>query len=76
MGMEWYAFHELYFENLSQTETPSGSVSAELTEKIDCSFGTFEAWSEEFFGIALMRGIGWVVLTQDEHTGRALQHLD
>lgn len=69
-GWEWNGMrlHELYFENLDPSETPQ-SPSPELTAKIASSFGTFEAWSQEFFGIALMRGIGWVALTQDEKTG-------
>jgi len=70
-GWEWNGMrlHELYFENLSKGENIT-NPSAALQEKITASFGTLEAWSEEFFSIALMRGIGWAVLTQDEHTGQ------
>ena len=70
-GWEWNGMrlHELYFENLNKEETLS-DPSSDLREKITASFGTFEAWSEEFFSIALMRGIGWVVLTLDETTGQ------
>ncbi len=68
-GWEWNGMrlHELYFGNLSVTETgtPTGPIEAKLQE----AFGSVEAWETEFFGMALMRGIGWVVLSQDEATG-------
>ncbi len=70
-GWEWNGMrlHELYFENLNREENatdPETSLKNRLAE----SFGTFEAWSEEFFGLALMRGIGWVVLSKDTTTGQ------
>ena len=68
---EWNGMrlHELYFENLSREENIAGPETS-LKDMLAASFGTFEAWEEEFFGIALMRGIGWVVLSRDESTGQ------
>ncbi|MDQ5976459.1 MAG: superoxide dismutase, Fe-Mn family [Patescibacteria group bacterium] len=70
-GWEWNGMrlHELYFENLRRAADTAGPTDL-LREKIEASFGTFDAWQNEFFGIALMRGIGWVVLTLDETTGQ------
>lgn len=70
-GWEWNGMrlHELYFENLSQNEN-APVLDTLLEEKIVASFGSLDAWSEEFFGSALMRGIGWIVLTQDDRTGQ------
>lgn len=69
-GWEWNGMrlHELYFENLSaktQTEVPSV-----VKEALTASFGSLEAWQEDFFNVAAMRGIGWAVLTADKHNGR------
>jgi len=68
-GWEWNGMrlHELYFGNItSETlELQSGS----LKTKIEASFGSQEAWQQDFLGIAAMRGIGWVILTEDTESG-------
>jgi superoxide dismutase, Fe-Mn family len=66
-GWEWNGMrlHELYFENLGG----SGEVdnNCELYKNLEKSFGSFEKWKEDFLATAKMRGIGWVVLYQDEN---------
>ena len=55
--------HELYFENLGGK---SGLVkSAVLGKMIAASFGSYEAWEQDFRATGAMRGIGWVVLYYD-----------
>lgn len=62
--------HEYYFENLGQGQPlqPGGK----LAEAINASFGSYEAWLQDFQNTALMRGIGWVILYQDPLSGRLI----
>lgn len=39
-----------------------------LFKKISDDFGSYENWEKEFKAIGMMRGIGWVVLYQDNMT--------
>jgi Fe-Mn family superoxide dismutase len=59
--------HEYYFGNLG------GSValnkSGRLGQKIANDFGSYEAWEKDFKATGTMRGIGWVVLYQDNVSG-------
>jgi Fe-Mn family superoxide dismutase len=56
--------HELYFENLTRDKT--NAPSSELIHSIENHFGSFEKWKNDFSQIGLMRGIGWVLLVQDD----------
>ncbi len=56
--------HELYFENLSREEKQQ--PSPELMRAFENHFGSFEQWKNDFTQIGLMRGIGWVLLVQDD----------
>ncbi len=60
--------HELYFENLMKGGSTLESASS-LGKKLAEEFGSFEKWEKHFRAIALMRGIGWVVLYRDNFTG-------
>ncbi|HZX45357.1 MAG TPA: Fe-Mn family superoxide dismutase [Candidatus Nanoarchaeia archaeon] len=55
--------HELYFENLT---TEAKKPSPELLKKIEDSFGSIEKWGNDLKATATMRGIGWVILYQDQ----------
>ncbi len=72
LGWEWNGMrlHEYYFENLGGKEALSSG--SKLYRKISESFGSFELWDKEFRAIGGMRGIGWVGLYQDLHTGRLI----
>ncbi|MBM4286036.1 MAG: superoxide dismutase [Deltaproteobacteria bacterium] len=70
LGWEWNGMrlHELYFDNLGGKEPlPKDSL---LMKKIEANFGAYEAWQADFRATGAMRGIGWVVLFEDQHTGR------
>jgi len=55
--------HELYFENLGgKTRLAKSGV---LGKMIEASFGSYEAWEQDFKATGSMRGIGWVVLYYD-----------
>jgi Fe-Mn family superoxide dismutase len=69
MGFEFNGMrlHEYYFENLGGKTTLD--KSGKLGQKLAGAFGSFEAWETDFRATGSMRGIGWVVLYQDNFTG-------
>ena len=60
--------HEYYFENLGG-KSPLDKAGA-LAKKLAANFGNYYAWEQDFRATGAMRGIGWVVLYQDDVTGR------
>jgi len=60
--------HEYYFGNIGGKKAinRSGRLSMKLAE----DFGSYEDWEKDFKGTGMMRGIGWVVLYQDNVSGR------
>lgn len=70
MGFEFNGMrlHECYFSNLggSGDAGKAPRLMAMLTE----DFGSFDAWEKDFRATGAMRGVGWVVLYQDNLTGR------
>lgn len=69
MGFEFNGMrlHEYYFENLGGKE-PLDKTS-KFVKKVAEAFGSYEAWEQDFRATGAMRGIGWVVLYQDNVTG-------
>lgn len=59
--------HEYYFENLGG-KTPLDK-SGDLAKKLGDAFGSYDNWERDFKATGSMRGIGWVVLYQDDVTG-------
>jgi len=63
--------HELYFNNL----TPGGTTPPRsLATTLGDSWASFDAWSREFRGIGMMRGVGWAILYRDPLTQRLSNH--
>jgi Fe-Mn family superoxide dismutase len=60
--------HELYFGNLKK-EGSRLDMESSLGRKLIEEFGSFERWEKHFRATGAMRGIGWVVLYQDDMTG-------
>lgn len=60
--------HEYYF---SQFETSEGGKDA-LQKALAEQYGSFDAWKTQVSATAMMRGIGWVLLVQDETNGNLL----
>ena len=58
--------HELYFANLGGSGRPGGA----LADAIKASFGSAEAWEDDFRKTAasLYGGSGWTVLAWNQHT--------
>jgi len=59
--------HEYYFGNLGG-KTPLDR-SGVLAKKLAGAFGSYDAWEKDFRATGAMRGIGWVVLYQDDTNG-------
>jgi Fe-Mn family superoxide dismutase len=59
--------HEYYFENLGGKSSPDKAGA--LAKKLAGTFGSYEAWEQDFKATGAMRGIGWAVLYQDNVTG-------
>ena len=69
MGFEFNGMrlHEYYFENLGG-KAPLDKAG-KFAKKVAEAFGSYEAWEQDFKATGAMRGIGWVVLYQDNVTG-------
>lgn len=67
-GWEWNGMrlHELYFGNMGASALAAdGKLAAALTR----DFGSVDGWEKDFRASGAMRGIGWVVLYQDQESG-------
>jgi Fe-Mn family superoxide dismutase len=60
--------HENYFDSLGGNGVVANNSRLER-KKIE-EFGSAEAWEKDFRAVGAMRGIGWVVLYQDNENGR------
>ncbi len=71
-GWEWNGMrlHELYFGNI--TKTTSDLPEGLLKERLIAEYGSFETWEQDFRATGAMRGIGWVVLSDDKQSGGLL----
>jgi Fe-Mn family superoxide dismutase len=59
--------HEYYFGNLGGKK-PVDKAGA-LAKKVAGAYGSYESWEQDFKATGAMRGIGWVVLYQDNTNG-------
>ena len=62
--------HEYYFENLGG-KVPLDKSST-LAKMLADAYGSYETWEQDFRATGAMRGIGWVVLYQDNMAGRLI----
>ena len=60
--------HEYYFENLLYHEI--ATEHNQLLNWLCNAFGSFDQWKGEFIKIGQTRGVGWVILYRDNHTGQ------
>lgn len=65
-AFEWNGMrlHEIYFAGLGG----DGTMSGPLAEAIVAQYGSLDAWKIEVKSMAMMRGIGWVLLVLDRAT--------
>lgn len=73
LGFEWNGMrmHEHYF---AQWEGAHNPLSKELESAMEKQSGSMDAWMAEFKAVAMMRGIGWTLLSQDNKTGNLMTH--
>lgn len=75
LGFEYNGMilHEYYFSQFKPggSELQAGSA---LGQALQQSFGSVDAWMNDFKGIGGMRGVGWAVLFQDPVTGWLSNH--
>ncbi len=69
MGFEFNGMrlHEYYFGNLGGTRALDRA--SRLGKRLAEDFDSYEDWERDFKGTAMMRGIGWAILYQDNVTG-------
>jgi len=69
MGFEFNGMrlHELYFGNLGVADKHDDYKK--LVDKLDAYFGSYAQWEKDFKATGMMRGIGWVILYQDNTNG-------
>lgn len=74
LGFEYngMVLHEYYFENLTSNGKPIHS--GKLKTALEASFGSFEAFMEDFKAVGTMPGVGWAILFQDPATGWLSNH--
>ena len=70
MGWEFNGMrlHEYYFNNLGGKAALD--KAGKLAKKLAENFGSYEDWERDFRGTGAMRGIGWVILYQDNVSGK------
>ncbi|MEI7749731.1 MAG: Fe-Mn family superoxide dismutase [Candidatus Moraniibacteriota bacterium] len=71
-GWEWNGMrlHELYFGNIRKDSAPIHD--GPLQERLLKEYGSLESWEQDFRATGAMRGIGWVVLSEDAENGGLL----
>jgi superoxide dismutase, Fe-Mn family len=75
LGFEYdgMILHEHYFGILRSGRKPLGDESSSM-KLMKKSFGSFDAWKEEFTAIGKMRGVGWAILYFDPRAGTLTNH--
>ena len=64
--------HEYYFGNL--TSEKKELVDCPLKKTIEQTWGSFEAWKQDFIATGKTRGIGWAILYCDPETKQLTNH--
>jgi len=59
--------HEYYFGNLGGKKPPDKAGA--LAMQVAGAYGSYEGWEQDFRATGAMRGIGWVILYQDNTNG-------
>jgi superoxide dismutase, Fe-Mn family len=64
IGFEWNGMrmHEHYF---AQWEGAPAPIAGALADALSAQYGSVDAWRARFKGVAMMRGIGWAILSWD-----------
>lgn len=63
--------HEYYFDNLTKKTTDNlieNEIGKNTKEILEKNFGNIDNWKKSFITNCMIRGIGWVMLLQDNKT--------
>jgi superoxide dismutase, Fe-Mn family len=73
IGFEWNGMrmHEHYFEQWQGDTLP---LTGELEKALAAQYGSVEAWQARFKGVAMMRGVGWAILSWDPVSKQFVNH--
>jgi Fe-Mn family superoxide dismutase len=63
--------HEHYFSQLVGAASP---VSGLLADALAAQYGSYDAWLAQFRAVAMMRGIGWAILSYDKVGKKFFNH--
>lgn len=63
--------HEHYFAQLEHGPT---LLSGPLADALAAQYGSVDAWMARFKGVAMMRGVGWAVLSWDKTGKQFINH--
>jgi Fe-Mn family superoxide dismutase len=61
--------HEYYFENLMKEGAGEPATGSGFTKAAETTYGSFEAWKQEFTDVGKMRGVGWAICYQEPEDG-------
>jgi Fe-Mn family superoxide dismutase len=63
--------HEHYFSQWEGTPSP---IAGSLESALAAQYGSLDAWMAQFKGVAMMRGIGWAILSYDQAGKKFFNH--
>jgi superoxide dismutase, Fe-Mn family len=63
--------HEYYFSQWEGTPSP---ISGTVADALAAQYGSMDGWMVQFKGVAMMRGIGWAILSYDQTGKRFINH--
>ena len=76
LGFEYngMVLHEYYFENMKKQGSADPENRSPFREVAGASFGSYEAWKNDFASVGKMRGIGWAICYFDPATRSLSNH--
>lgn len=72
LGFEFngMVLHEYYFDNMKKQGSADPDERSPFREAAGSSYGSYEAWKNDFAAVGKMRGIGWAICFADTTSGR------
>lgn len=76
LGFEYNGMllHEYYFDSVTSGGSGEPSATSAFRGAAEESFGTYEMWKIDFFGVGKMRGVGWAVCYLNPYNGKLSNH--
>jgi Fe-Mn family superoxide dismutase len=76
LGFEYngMVLHEYYFGNMKRQGGGDPDRESDFRRLTEESFGSYDIWKADFFGIGKMRGVGWAICYQDPASERLSNH--